>query len=79
MDAQVAYGVGFERSLYGWKDNFEELPIAPVSYPNSIRINGNCLNKLTSRICSGAATPSFDLLGRVSLLSPLGARPGGLA
>jgi hypothetical protein len=32
--------------------------------------------KLTFRICSGAATPSFGLLGRVSSLSPLGACPG---
>ena len=30
-DAQVAYGVRFGRSLYGWKDNFMELPMAPVS------------------------------------------------
>jgi hypothetical protein len=79
MDAQVAYRVGFGRSLYGWKDNFEELPMAPVSGPNSSKIDRNCPNKLTSRICSGAATPSFGLLGRVSLLSPLEARSGGLA
>jgi hypothetical protein len=79
MDTQVAYGVGFGRSLYGWKDNFEEFPMAPISCPNSSRIDGNCLNKLTSRIYSGAATPSFGLLGRVSSLSPLEARPGGLA
>jgi hypothetical protein len=32
--------------------------------------------KLTFRICSGAATLSFGFLGRVSLLSPLGARIG---
>jgi hypothetical protein len=51
MGAQVAYGVGFGHSLYGWKDNFEELPMAPVSGPNSSRIHGNCLNKLTSKIC----------------------------
>jgi hypothetical protein len=38
--------------------------MAPVSGPNS------------SRIYSGATTPSFGLLGRVSSLSPLGARPG---
>jgi hypothetical protein len=25
-DAQVAYGVGFGRSIYGWKQNFIELP-----------------------------------------------------
>jgi hypothetical protein len=34
-DAQVAYGVGFGRSIYGWKQNFIELPMAPVSYQNS--------------------------------------------
>ena len=78
-DAQVAYGVGFGRSLYGWKDNFKDLPMAPVSVPNPSGIDRNCLNKLMSRIYSGATTPSFGLLGRVSSLSPLGARPGGLA
>ena len=52
--------------------------MAPVSGPNSSRIDGIYLNKLTSRICSGAATSSFGLLGRVSSLSPLGARPGVL-
>jgi hypothetical protein len=76
MGAQVAYGVGFGRSLYGWKDNFEELPMAPISGPNSSKIHRNCLNKLTFRFCFGAATPSVGLLGRVSSLSPLGARPG---
>jgi hypothetical protein len=76
MGAQVAYGVRFGRSLYGWKDNFEELPMASISGPNSFRIHRNCLNKLTSRIYSGVATPSFGLLGRVSSLSPLGARQG---
>jgi hypothetical protein len=30
-DAQVAYGVGFVRSIYAWKQNFIELPMAPVS------------------------------------------------
>ena len=29
-DVQVAYSVRFGRSLYGWKDNFMELPMAPV-------------------------------------------------
>ena len=29
-DAQVAYGVRFGRSLYGWKDNFKELPMEPI-------------------------------------------------
>ena len=43
-DAQVAYGVRFERSLYGWKDNFKELPMAPVSGPNSFGVDGNRRN-----------------------------------
>jgi hypothetical protein len=51
MGAKVAYRVGFGRSLYGWKDNFEELPMTLVSDPNSIRIHRNCLNNLMSRIC----------------------------
>ena len=29
-DAQIAYGVRFGRSLYGWKYNFKELPMALV-------------------------------------------------
>jgi hypothetical protein len=35
MDAQVAYGVGFGRSISGWKHNFIELPMALVSCQNS--------------------------------------------
>ena len=35
-DAQITYGVGFGRSLYGWKDNFKELPMALDSGPNSL-------------------------------------------
>jgi hypothetical protein len=40
-DAQVAYGVGFGRSIYGWKQNFIELPMAPVLCQNLTRVNGN--------------------------------------
>jgi hypothetical protein len=54
-DAQVAYGVGFGCSLYGWKDNFKKLPMELVSGPNSSGVDRNSLYKLTSRICSGAA------------------------
>jgi hypothetical protein len=34
-DAQVAYEVGFGRSIYGWKHNFIELPMEAVSCQNS--------------------------------------------
>jgi hypothetical protein len=78
-DAHVAYRVGFGCSLYGWKDNFKKLPMAPVSGQNSSGVDRNRLHKLTSRICSGAATPSFGLLGRVSCQGPFEARPRGLA
>jgi hypothetical protein len=33
-DAQLAYGVGFRHSIYGWKHNFIELQMAPVSCQN---------------------------------------------
>jgi hypothetical protein len=79
MDAHVAYRVGFGCSLYGWKDNFKKLPTEPVSGPNSSGVDGNHLHKLTSRICSGAAMPSFGLLDRVSCQGPFGAHPRGLA
>jgi hypothetical protein len=77
MDAHVAYGVRFGCYLYGWKDNFKKLPMEPVLGPNSSGVNRNRLHKLTSRICSGATTPSFGLLGRVSCQGPFGVRPRG--
>ena len=40
-DAHVAYGVRFGCYLYGWKDNFKELPMALVSDPNSLGVNRN--------------------------------------
>jgi hypothetical protein len=36
-DAQVAYGVGFGRSIYGWKHNFINLPMAPARSHAKIR------------------------------------------
>jgi hypothetical protein len=77
-DAHIAYGVGFGCYLYGRKDNFKKLPMEPVSDPNSSGVGRNRLHNLTSRICSGAATPSFGLLGCVSCQGPFGACPGGL-
>ena len=61
MDAQVAYGVGFGSTIYGWKDNLKKLPMALVSGPNSTVIDGNRPSNMTSRICLGAATPYLGL------------------
>ena len=61
MDAQVAYRVGFGRSLYGSKDNFQTLPMELVSSRNASGVDGNHLHKLTSSFYSGAATPSFSV------------------
>ena len=61
MDAQVAYGVGFGRSLYGWKDNFKTLPMVLVLGPNLSGVNKIHPRKVTSSFCPGAATPSFGL------------------
>ena len=61
MDAKVAYGVRFGRSLYGWKDNFKTLPVALVSSTKSFGVIRNHPRNLTSIICPGAAAPSFVL------------------
>jgi len=60
-DAQVAYGVRFGCSLYGWKYNFKTLPMEPVLGPNSFVDVRNCPRKLTSSFYPGAVTPSFGL------------------
>ena len=65
INTQAAYGVYFGCSLYGWKDNFKEFPMAPVLGPNSFGLDGNHQNNRTSRICHGVAAPSFGLLARV--------------
>ena len=65
-DAQAAYRVQFGRCLYAWKDNFVELAMELVSGPNSIRVDRNRQNMWTSRICQGAATPSFGSIRDVS-------------
>jgi hypothetical protein len=56
-DNQVAYGVGFGCSLYGWNQNFIELPMALVPPQNSIQVVQNRRNKMSSIIGFGAATP----------------------
>jgi hypothetical protein len=63
MDAQVKYRVSFWRSIYGWKHNFIELPMAPVSCQNFIGVNSNHWNKLTSRICQSVASTVYWALG----------------
>ena len=35
-DTTVAYGHGFGRTLYGWKDNSKTLPMEPVLGPNLV-------------------------------------------
>src|SRR6266540_245160 len=73
IDAQDAYRLRFQRFLIPCKDNFITFPMPPVSPQNSIGVNGKHQNKSASRICQGAASPSFGPLGRVSCWSPLGA------
>ena len=53
-------------SLYGWKDNFKELPMALFLGPNLLEVNGNSRNNVTYRICQGAVPLSFGLLTHVS-------------
>ena len=62
----------FLRSTYGWKANLIRKLMQVVSCQKPFGINGNRRNKSASRICQGAATPSFGPLDRVSCLGPLG-------
>ena len=75
---QDASGLRFRRSIYGWKANLIRKLIQVVSCQNTYGINGNHRNKSASRICQGAATPSFGPLDHVSSLGLLGARLGVL-
>ena len=75
---QDTSGLRFRRSTYGWKANLIRKPTQVVSRQKLFGINGNRRNKLASRICQGAATPSFGPLDHVSSLGPLGARLGVL-
>jgi hypothetical protein len=74
---QDASGLRFRRSTYGWKANLIRKPIQVVSHEKTFGINRNCQNKSASRICQGAATPSFDPLDRVSCLGLLGGASRG--
>jgi len=69
---QDASGLHFQWSTYGWKDNLIRKPIQVVSHQKPFKINGNRRNNSASRICQGAATPSFDPLDLVSCLGLLG-------
>ena len=69
---QDVSGLRFRRSTYGWKANLIRKPIQVVSHQNLFGINRNHDHKSASRICQGAATPSFGPLDRVSCLGPLG-------
>ena len=74
---QDTSGLHFSRSTYGWKDYLIRKPTQVVSHQNLFGINRNHRNKSASRICQGAATPSFGPpsfgpLDRVSCLGPLG-------
>ncbi|TVU13612.1 hypothetical protein EJB05_40328, partial [Eragrostis curvula] len=64
--AQVAYEIGFGCSLYGWKAKKITFPMDLVSCLNSAGVIGNHRNKLTSRICPGAAPSLFGLWACIS-------------
>ena len=70
-DAQAAYGVHSGYYLYGWKDNFKDPKMVPVSSPNLLGVDENLRNNGTFRIYHGVGTPSFGLVGRVSCWGPL--------
>ena len=63
--AQVAYALRFGRTTYAWKAKEISFPMDLAPCKNSVGVNGNRQNNMTSRICQGAVPPSFGLLARV--------------
>ena len=63
--AQVAYVLCFGRSTYVWKAKEISFPMDPAPCKNSSIVNRIRQNNMTSKICQGAAPPSFGLLARV--------------
>jgi hypothetical protein len=59
-DTQITNGLRFWRSIYGCKDNLISQPMEVVLCQNYSIFYENHQNKLTSRICQGAASPSFE-------------------
>jgi hypothetical protein len=64
-DAQATYGLRFGRSTYRRKAKEISFPTQVVSCQNSLGVDANRQNKMTSRICQGAATPVFGPRGLV--------------
>jgi hypothetical protein len=63
-DTLATYRVRFGRSIYGWNQNFIELPMA-VPPQNSFCVDRNRRHKWAFRICHGAVSPSVGPLARV--------------
>ena len=72
MDAQATYGLRFGRSIYCWKAKEISFPTQLIPYQNTLGVDGNRRNNITTRICLDAATPVF---GPEGLVLPRVARP----
>ena len=71
-DAQATYGLRFGRSIYRWKAKEISFPTQLIPYQNTLGVDGNRRNNMTTRICLDAATPVF---GPEGLVLPRVARP----
>ena len=71
-DAQAAYGLRFGCSTRRRKAKEISFPTQVVPCQNMLRVDRNHRNKMTSRICQGAAGPVF---GPAAVVIPRVARP----
>ena len=76
---QDASRLCFRRFTHGWKANLIRKPIQVVSHQKPFGINRNRRNKSASRICQGAATPSFGPLDPCIMFGPIRGVSRGLA
>jgi hypothetical protein len=71
IDALATYGVGFGRSIYGWNQNFLELPMALVPQESSTQVG---IQNLT-----GCCVTVFWAVGPCTVLKPIRVASTGLA
>ena len=71
-DAQATYGLRFGRSIYRWKAKEIRFPTQLIPYQNTLGVDANRRNNMTTRIYLDAETPVF---GPEGLVLPRVARP----
>jgi len=77
MAAQVTYGLGFVRSLYGWKAKKITFQMVLVPGPSSFGVKGKNILQVGIQNLSQCCATAFWFSGPCILLRPIGVAPRG--